>query len=217
MKRMSVVVTLVCSVLCGSCTFLDNVANNITSIANLANCEYSLKNVSNVSVAGVNVKNVASGSISATDVVKLVSAITTKSVPLTLDVNINVKNPTENNALLATMDWALDIATKEFVTGVTSQSYNIAAKKTTAVPLGVSTDLYSLFSRDGLESLKAFAGSFTNQGTSSELGLRIRPSISVAGQTYKSPTYIQIMKPTSTGNTTTGGSGTPSGVGVRTL
>jgi len=199
----------------GSCTFLDNLANNISSIANLANCEYSLRDVSNVSVAGVNVKNVTSGNISATDVVKLVSAITTKSVPLALNVNIDVKNPTTQNALLTMMDWALDIAKTEFATGVTNQSYNILASKTTTVPLGVSTDLYRMFSSDGLESLKTFASSFTNEGTSSQLGLRIRPSVSVAGQTFKSPSYIQIMKPTtSTTNNSNVGTGGNSGPSV---
>lgn len=182
----------------GSCTFLDNLANNISSIANLVNCEYSLKNVSNVTVAGVNVKNVMGGNINATDVVKLVSAITTKSVPLALNVNIDVKNPTTQSALLTVMDWALDVAQSEFATGVTNQSYNILANKTTTVPLGVSTDLYSLFSQKGIESLKTFAGSFTQEGTSSQLGLRIRPSVSVAGQTIKSPSYIQILKPATT-------------------
>ncbi len=208
MKKTLVAVVVACSLLCGSCTFLDNLANNLSSIANLANCEYTLKDVSNVSVAGVNVKNVTSGNISATDVVKLVSAITTKSVPLALNVNINVKNPTTKNALLTMMDWALDVAKTEFATGVTNQNYNIAASKTTTVPLGVSTDLYRLFSSNGLESLKTFASSFNSQGTSSQLGLRIRPSVSVAGQTFKSPSYIQIMKPTTTntsGVTSSGG------------
>ena len=125
MKRTLVAVIVAGSLLCGSCTFLDNLANNLSSIANLANCEYTLKDVSNVSVAGVNVKNVTSGNISATDVVKLVSAITTKSVPLALNVNINVKNPTTRSALLTMMDWALDIAKTEFATGVTNQNYNI--------------------------------------------------------------------------------------------
>ena len=211
MKKSLVAVIVAGSLLCGSCTFLDNLANNLSSIANLVNCEYSLKDVSNVSVAGVNVKNVTSGNISATDVVKLVSAITAKSVPLALNVNINVKNPTTQNALLTMMDWALDVAQTEFATGVTNQNYNIVANNTTTVPLGVNTDLYRLFSSDGLESLKAFAGSFTSQGTSSQLGLRIRPSVSVAGQTIKSPSYIQIMKSTTSsssnsGSLSTGGS-----------
>lgn len=209
MKKSLIIVAVASSLALTSCTFLDNLANNLSSIANLANCEYSLQNVSNVSVAGVNVRNIASGQISATDVVMLASAITSKKVPLALNVNIGVKNPTDRNALLTTMDWALDIAAKEFATGSTNQNYNINAKKTTTVPLGVSTDLYQLFSSTGVEALKTFASSFTKDGTSSQLGLRVRPAISVAGQTIKSPSYIQIMSP-STSSTSTS---TPSTTG----
>ena len=203
MKKSLIIVAVACSLSLSSCTFLDNLANNLSSIANLANCEYSLKNVSNVSVAGVNVRNITSGQISATDVVMLASAITSKRVPLALNVNIGVKNPTDRNALLTTMDWALDVATQEFATGTTNQNYTINAKKTTTVPLGVSTDLYRLFSSSGIDALKTFASSFTKEGTSSQLGLRVRPSVSVAGQTIKSPSYIQIMKPATTTGTNT--------------
>lgn len=223
MKKSLIAVTVACALLMSSCTFLDNVARNVTSIANLVNCEYNLKNVSNVTVAGVNVKNVANGNISATDVVMLVSAITAKSVPLGLNVNIDVKNPTTNNALLTTMDWALDIAQKEFANGATNQNYNILANNTVTVPLGVSTDLYSLFNKDGIDALKTFASSFNSDGSSSQLGLRIRPSVSIAGQTIKSPNYISILKPatantntntnSSTGNNS-GNSGSTSGTGM---
>lgn len=213
MKKSLIIVAVASSLALTSCTFLDNLANNLSSIANLANCEYSLQNVSNVSVAGVNVRNIASGQISATDVVMLASAITSKKVPLALNVNIGVKNPTDRNALLTTMDWALDIAAKEFATGTTNQNYNINAKKTTTVPLGVSTDLYQLFSSTGVEALKTFASSFTKDGTSSQLGLRVRPAISVAGQTIKSPSYIQIMSPSTSSTTSSTSTSTPSTTG----
>ena len=195
MKKNIIVAATVCCVLFSSCTLLDNIANNLSSIANLVNCEYSLKNVSNVSVAGVNVRNVVNGNITATDVVMLAAAITNKQVPLALDVNINVKNPTDRSAMLSTMDWALDIAQTQFATGSTSKSYNIGSKTTSVVPLGVNTDLYRLFSKDGVNSLKTFASSFTKEGTSSQVGLRIRPSLTVGQQTIKSPSYITIMKP----------------------
>ena len=213
MKKSLIIVAVASSLALTSCTFLDNLANNLSSIANLANCEYSLQNVSNVSVAGVNVRNIASGQISATDVVMLASAITSKKVPLALNVNIGVKNPTDRNALLTTMDWALDIAAKEVATGSTNQNYNINAKKTTTVPLGVSTDLYQLFSSTGVEALKTFASSFSKDGTSSQLGLRVRPAISVAGQTIKSPSYIQIMSPSTSSTTSSTSTSTPSTTG----
>ena len=193
MKRTLIAVIVAGSLLFGSCTFLDNLANNLSSIANLVNCEYSLKNVSNVSVAGVNVKNVVNGNITATDVVLLAAAITNKQVPLSLDVNIDVKNPTQNAAMLSTMDWALDIAKTQFATGATTKSYNIRPNTTSTVPLGVNTDLYRIFSKDGINSLKTFAGSFNSEGKSSEVGLKIRPSLTVANQTIKSPNFISIM------------------------
>lgn len=213
MKKSLIVVTVACSLLFSSCAFFDNLAKNLSSIANLLNCEYTLKNVSNVTVAGVNVKNVTQGNINATDVVKLVSAITAKSVPLGLDVNINVKNPTTTNALLTTMDWALDVATTEFAKGVTDRNYNIIAQQTTTVPLGVSTDLYRLFSNDGINSLKTFASSFNNEGKSSQLGLRIRPSLGVGTQVIKTPNYITIMKPTTSTTTTTTGNNNTNNTG----
>ena len=139
MKKSLIIVAVACSLSFASCTFLDNLANNLSSIANLANCEYSLQNVSNVSVAGVNVRNIASGQISATDVVMLASAITSKRVPLALNVNIGVKNPTDRNALLTTMDWALDVAAKEFATGTTQlhQGRHLVAIGSARAPLRV--------------------------------------------------------------------------------
>lgn len=191
-----------------SCTLLDNLANNLSSMANLVNCEYSLKNVSNVNVAGVNVRNVVNGNITATDVVLLAAAITNKQVPLSLDVNIDVKNPTQTSAMLSMMDWALDISQTQFATGSTSQSYNIKPKTTSTVPLGVSTDLYRLFSKEGVNSLKTFASSFNSEGKSSQVGLRIRPSLTVGSQVIKSPDYITIMKPEKTSTNTGSSMGT---------
>lgn len=213
MKKPLIAVAVACSLLFGSCSFLDNLANNLSSFANLLNCQYSLKSINNVQVAGVNVKNVTSGNITATDVVKLVSAITAKSVPLGLDVNIDVKNPTQTSALLTAMDWALDVAAKEFASGATDKSYSIPASTTTTVPLGVSTDLYSMFSKDGIESLKNFASSFNSEGRSSQLGLRVRPGLTAAGQTIKWSNYIDIIKPAApnTSSNSTNGSNSSNG------
>lgn len=194
MKKTLIVLVAAASVLFSSCEFLDTVASNVASIANLANCEYSMKDVSNVSVAGVNLKNVTNGNISLTDVASLTAALVKKQVPLNMDVNLNVKNPTTSAARLTTMDWALDVANTEFATGATNQAYNIAANTNTTVPLGVNTDLYSLFSKEGISSLKTFASSFKSDGTSSQLGLRVRPALTVAGQTIKAPSYISVMK-----------------------
>ena len=196
MKKITLAFLMAGSILLSSCDVLMQVANQFTSVANLANCEFALKNVSNVSVAGVNVKNLSKGNLSATDVVKLVAAYQTKQVPLAMDVNVDVTNPTTTQAAMTALDWILAIDEKDMANGVNTQSYTIKPSATTTIPLGVNTDLGNLFSQQGLESLKTFASSFTNEGISSKVGLRVKPSISVGTTQVPFPDYIKLEKKT---------------------
>ena len=188
-------IAAVCSTL-SACSILSSLADQAAGLANLANCEYNLKNVSNLTIAGVNVKSLTNGNITAADVVKLTSALVSKAVPMAMDVNIDVKNPTDRNAALTAMDWILDIDGGQFAQGNSSKSYTINKLATTTVPLGVNTDLYSMFSKDGINSLKNFVSSFKNDGTSSKVGLRIKPLLSVGSYTVPMPNYIKVEKKT---------------------
>ena len=179
-----------------SCEVLQSMGNQMAELANLSNCEYSLKDVTGLTVAGVNVKKLTNGQITASDVLNLTSALVNKKVPMSMNVNINVKNPTDNNAALSMMDWILDIDGSQFANGTSNQKYTITKKATTAVPLGVNTDLYSMFSKDGITSLKNFVSSFKNDGTSSKVGLRIKPSLNVGSYTVPMPNYIKVEKKT---------------------
>ena len=132
------------SILLSSCDVINQLASQFSSVANLANCEFALKNVSNVSVAGVNVKNLTQGNLSATDIVKLVAAYQSKQVPLALDVNVDITNPTKTQAAMTALDWILAIDGTDIANGVNSRSYTIKPSTTTMVPLPVSTDLGQL-------------------------------------------------------------------------
>ena len=140
MKKITLVFMMAGTILLSSCDILSSVANQVNSVSNLANCEFNLKNVNNVSVAGVNVKNLSQGKLSATDVVKLVAAYQTKKVPLSMDVNVDIKNPTTQQAAMTSLDWILAI--------------------------------------------------------SSKVGLRVKPSINVAGTQVPFPNYIKLEKKT---------------------
>ena len=193
---LTLALTLAGSLLLSSCDILTQMASQVTSVANLANCDFSLKNVSNVSVAGINVKNLSQGKLDATDVVKLVAAYQTKKVPLAMNVNVDVANPTTQQAAMTALDWILAINGKDLANGVNTKSYTIKPSATTTGPLGVNTDLGNLFSKEGVESLKAFASSFTSDGTSSKVGLRVKPSLSVGSTQVPWPNYIKLEKKT---------------------
>ena len=201
MKKITLALVMAGSILLSSCDVLMDLANQFSSVANLANCEFTLRNVSNVTVAGVNVKNLTQGNLSATDVVKLVAAYQSKQVPLAMNVNVDIKNPTTTEAAMSALDWILAIDGTDMANGVNSKSYTIRPSATTTVPLGVNTDLGQLFSQKGLDALKNFASSFSNEGISSKVGLRVKPSMNVGTAVVPFPNYITLEK--KTGNSAT--------------
>ena len=201
MKKITLAFVFAGSILLSSCDLFNQLASQFSSVANLANCEFALKNVSNVTVAGVNVKNLTQGNLTATDIVKLVAAYQSKQVPLNLNVNVDVTNPTKTQAAMTALDWILAIDGTDIANGVNSKSYTIKPSTTTMVPLPVSTDLGQLFSQKGLDALKNFASSFSSDGTSSKVGLRVKPSLSVGTTQVPFPNYITLEKKTG-GNAT---------------
>ena len=127
-------------------------------------------------------------------------ALKNEQVPLALDVNVDITNPTKTQAAMTALDWILAIDGTDIANGVNSRSYTIKPSTTTMVPLPVSTDLGQLFSKKGLDALKNFASSFTSDGTSSKVGLRVKPSLSVGTTQVPFPNYITLEKKTG-GNT----------------
>lgn len=196
MKKITFVITLAAALLFSSCDTLTQVADQFVSVANLVNCDFSLKNVSNVNVAGVNVKNLTNGNLSLGDITKLVAAYQSKKVPLAMDVNVDINNPTTTKAAMTALDWILAIDGTDLANGVNNKSYTIKPSATTTVPLAVNTDLSDLFSKKGVEALKTFASSFSSEGVSSKVGLRVKPSMSVGTAVVPFPNYITLEKKT---------------------
>lgn len=198
-----IIASLVLSCSLTSCDVLLGILSDLGSVANLANCEYSLKNVTDVTVAGVSVKNVSNGNISAIDVAKLSAAILTKKVPLQMNVNVGVTNPTTSNAAVTALDWKCEIDGKEFVNGTSSQKYTISPNSTTNVVLPVRADVYDIFSQGGVDALKNFVNSFQSDGTSSKIAVKIKPTVDVAGTPVQSSKFITLEKKTGTTTTNT--------------
>ena len=196
MKKIKFAILMAGCILLNSCDVLADLANQVNSVANRVNCEFNIKNVTNVNVAGVNVKNVAQGNLTAADVVRLVAAYQAKKVPLNMNLNMDVKNPTTTQAAMTALDWILAVDGTDMATGVNSNNDVIKPSTTTMVPLGVNADLASLFTQKTLDALKNFASSFTSEGISSMVGLRVKPSISVGDVQVPFPDYIKLEKKT---------------------
>ncbi len=180
--------------LMASCSILQGVGDQIVGIANLANCQYSMKNVSNVQVAGIDLNNVKNGEISVKDIAMLTAAIVSKKVPLTMNLNVDVKNPTTSDAVLTAMDYIMSIDGTDVINGTSSKSYTIRKNATTTVALPISTDIYSVC--NNVNSLKTFVQSLAKDETTSKIGLKLKPRINVGGVIVPIPDYITVQKTT---------------------
>lgn len=180
--------------LMASCSILQGVGDQIVGIANLANCQYSMKNVSNVQVAGIDLNNVKNGEISVKDIAMLTAAIVSEKVPLTMNLNVDVKNPTTSDAVLTAMDYIMSIDGTDVINGTSSKSYTIRKNATTTVALPISTDIYSVC--NNVNSLKTFVQSLAKDETTSKIGLKLKPRINVGGVIVPIPDYITVQKTT---------------------
>lgn len=189
------------------------VLNQIAGMANLVNCKYALNNVTDVCVAGVSVKNVSNGNITASDLLKLTAALSQKKVPITMNVNVDVTNPTANSASLTAMDWVCEIDGLQLATGTSTRAYTITPNATTKVSLPVAADAYSLFSSLEQDALKNFISSFKSNGTNDKLAIAIRPSVKVGEVSIPSPGYINIVGKCKTINSDNASSSSSSSTG----
>ncbi|MBQ8044856.1 MAG: hypothetical protein IJ269_00720 [Bacteroidales bacterium] len=167
--------------------------SQIEQTAALQNCKFILKNVHDVAIAGVKIKNIKN--LSASDIVKLTAAIASKKIPLDLNVNVGIQNPSQQKAAINGLDWICAIDGKDFVSGAINQKYSIPANSNITMPLAINTDIYKLFSSGNIETLKNFINSFSKTDTtSSRIAIKVKPSVYIGQQKVQYPNYITLEK-----------------------
>ena len=170
-----------------------DVWTQIEQTAALQNCKFSLKNVQEVSIAGVKIKDLKN--LTTADVVKLSTAILNKNIPLSMNVNVGIQNPSQQTAAINELDWICAIDGKDFVSGIIKNKYSIPAKSNITMPIAINTDIYKLFSSGNIEPLKNFVNSFSkNDATSSRVAIKVKPSVYIGQQKMQLPNYITLEK-----------------------
>lgn len=178
MKIKSIVIVLVFCLSCLSCDVLSNVASFV-------NCKYAIDGFSNPSIAGINVANVSNiNSLNATSLLKLTTGIMSGSLPLSATLNIKAENPNTTVAKIAGLDWGIDMESTNILSGTLNQEVMVPANGgQTVIPLTIQTDILKLFQNDSKDHIIGFVNSLLNIGeSSSNVSLRIRPSVMVGGQ-----------------------------------
>ena len=173
-----------------------DVLNQVAQMANFANCTFNFNNINQIQMLGINLsKGMTAESLNITQGLALVNAITNRTLPVSFNVNLNVSNPNSIAASMAKMDYILTLNGKQVVSTTMNQAINVPANSSNVVTIPITTDLFQLFSGESADAIVNLA--FKLAGASSNpvnVGLKVKPYISINGQQLAYPDYITIDK-----------------------
>jgi hypothetical protein len=163
----------------------------------LEKCTYVIASANQITVAGTDIQKVINqggqnlGSLSG-----LALGLFRKNVPLKANLNLEITNPTGNEAAINEFEYKILINREEVATGFVNQNISIAPGKTILVPVQVNANVYPLISNQKLmdevtKFLQAGKGDPEQKGL---VTLKIKPSFLVGKNLVKYPGFITIDK-----------------------
>lgn len=172
------------------------VLNQVAQMATFANCKFNFNSVDHIQMLGVNLsKGMSKSDLNATQLLSLANALMNKKLPVTFNVNVDVNNPNAIAASMAKMDYIVSLNGKEVISTTMNQSVSVGANSNSVVSIPITTDLFQLFSGESADAIVNLA--FKLAGASSEpvnVGLKVKPYISINGQQLAYPDYITMNK-----------------------
>lgn len=163
----------------------------------LEKCKYRVTSAEQVMIAGADVKKMFDGQdIDLAALPGLALGLLRKDVPLKARLNLEVTNPSADDAAINQFEYKILINNQELANGLMNQEVNVAAGGSTVVLVDMIVNVYPFVSNQKVmeevgEFFRAGQGGPEKKGL---LTLKIKPSIKVAGALVKYPGFITIDK-----------------------
>ncbi|WP_232797937.1 hypothetical protein [Salinibacter altiplanensis] len=165
-------------------------------VANLRKVQFSIDRVAQPRLAGVDLSRVQSyDDLRGTDVLRLGSALSDGTLPLSFTLHLNAENPSSNsvNARLTQMDWTLLLEDKETVSGRFERERVLSPGEPTEVPVDVELDLVRFFD-DNLQGLVDLAAAIRGDALPQTLKLRVQPTVNTKVGSIQYPSPITVVR-----------------------
>lgn len=164
----------------------------------LEKCRYKITSADQVTLGGADVKKmIINQDINLASLPGLALGLLRKDVPLRARLNLEVQNPTGDDASINEFEYKILINKQELATGFVNQALNVAAGRSATVPVDMEVNVYPFISNSKvMGEISDFLKSGKNGGPEKKgiLTLKIRPSIKVGNTLVKYPGFITIDK-----------------------
>ena len=173
-----------------------DVLNQVAQMANFANCTFNFNSVNQIQMLGIDLsKGMSKESLNTIQLLSLVNAISNRQLPVSFNVNVDVKNPNSIAAAMTKMDYIISLNGKQVISTSMNNAINVPANSSSVVTIPITTDLFQLFSGESADAIVNLA--FKLAGASSDpvnVGLQVKPYININGQQLSYPNYITMNK-----------------------
>lgn len=174
--------------------------NTLEQIANLRRVNFDLDSATNVRLAGINVDRYRNYSdLNPLDIARVGAALATRQLPLSFTLNVGADNPNGSAnaaARLVAFDWTLLLDDQETVSGSFNEQVVIAPGVRSTIPLRVDVDLYQFFGSNAREVVNLALALAGEDGVSTRVKLRARPSLNTPLGPIRYPEPITIVSRT---------------------
>jgi hypothetical protein len=173
-----------------------SVLKQTSEIASFTKCQFRIESARNMKLAGINIQDKTSLSdLSIMEMAKIGSVIASGTLPLTFDLNMQVKNPNPGTAAMNRLDWILIIDDIEMTRGLLNQRIEIPANMVSEFPVSMNLDLMKSLSGKSGDALINFALNLTGSGSRpSRIKLKAKPTVMIGTTPIDYPGYITIKQ-----------------------
>lgn len=197
MKRISRII-VVAFLMMGftACEQLSQIANQTAQMVNLKNCTFNVEGINHINMLGIDLsKGMNQNSLTAMQLINVTNSLLNKKLPVSFNVNLDVNNPNNLAASMGKMDYIISLNNKEVISSSFNEGFSIPANSSGKVSLPISTDLFQLFSSETADAILNLAFKLAGaQSNPVNLGVKIKPYITINNQTLAYPDYITINK-----------------------
>jgi len=171
-----------------------DVARQAQRVSTLANCDFRLRSVEQVTLAGVEFQHVKSISdVGISDVARILGAFTSPVFPLSLQLNLEGRNPNPREAGMIRLEWILFIDDIQMTSGFFEQPITIPANGYAIIPVRVGLDLKQALSGKSANAALNFCMNLAGAGgTPTRFKIKLKPTIMIAGASLDYPGYITV-------------------------
>ena len=171
-----------------------DVARQAQQVSNLASCEFRIVSVGHINLAGVAFDRITSISdLGMGDVALILAGFTSPTFPLSLQLNLEGRNPNAREAGLNRLEWILFIDDIQMTSGILDQPLIIPPLGTANIPVEVGLDLKQVLSGKSATAMLNFCMNLAGVGnTPTRFKIKLKPTVIIAGTAITYPGFITV-------------------------